>query len=596
MTRILRCALTAVLVAVVLCGCAPVSADTQFFGRVEPPKGQVMRYVTGPEPESLDPQIASGQPEARIYMALYDGLIEYAPKTGQPIPAIAESWESNPDGSEFIFHMRGNARFSNGDPIKAQDIVWSLRRGLTPALAARNAYMAYPVRYAQAFNELGAFVRDIGTGQYEMEPNSPIRKVVLADSKPPAGKELVQVKAEDVGIEALDDHTVKYTLMQSAPYFVGLLAHQFFRVIHRPTIEKYGDANWTQPKNIVTSGAFKLKEWIPYDKVVVVRDPMNWDAATVKLDEIRFYALEENPTIMNLYKAGEIDAMLNHAIPTSWLESIVPMKDYMGAPEMYNEYIQFNTTKPPVDDVRVRRAFSLSIDRKSLARFKHTSKPLTSFVPFGVFPGYPVVPGNDFDPVKAKQLLAEAGYRDANGNYDPSKFPIDKVEYSYNTNDRNRQSAEFLQAQWKQNLGLTVPLKNMEFKTFLDSRAKLEYTGMARSGWIGDYLDPFSYLNIFSTPRGDNGTGWWDQKYVDLLNAANRELDPKKRFTKLAEAEKMLLDVCPVIPLFLGSTDWMKKPYVKGMYPNPGTLHPWKYVYIEHDPSKWDYGVPSMQD
>src|SRR6185369_16338260 len=177
---------------------------------------------------------------------------------------------------------------------------------------------------------------------------------------------------------------------------------------------------------------------------------------------------------------------------------------------------------------------------------------------------YPVVPGNDFDPMKAKQLLAEAGYRDANGNYDPSKFPIDKVEYIYNTNDRNRQTAEFLQAQWKQNLGLTVPLKNMEFKTFLDARAKLEYSGVARSGWIGDYLDPFSYLNIFSTPKGDNGTGWWDQKYVDLLNEGNRTLDPQKRFEKLAEAEKMLLDVGAVIPLFIASTDWMKKPYVKG--------------------------------
>jgi ABC-type oligopeptide transport system substrate-binding subunit len=263
---------------------------------------------------------------------------------------------------------------------------------------------------------------------------------------------------------------------------------------------------------------------------------------------------------------------------------------------MYTEYIQINTEKPPMNDARVRHAFTMAIDINSLAKFRHTAIASSSFVPIGVYPGYPVVPGDEFNPAKAKQLLAEAGYRDTNGNFDPSKFPIDKVNYTYNTNDRNRQTAEFIQAQWKQNLGLTVPLKNMEFRTFLDVRAKREYEGFARGGWIGDYLDPFSYLNIFITINGDNGTGWWDQKFVDLLNAGNRISDPQQRFAKLAEAERMLLDANPIIPLFVASTDWMKKPYVKGMYPNPITEHPWKYVYIERDPAKWDYGVPSMKE
>src|SRR5436190_9724247 len=331
MTRILRTRLAALLLTALLCGCAPTVANTQFFGRTVPPEGQVMRYISGSEPESVDAHISSGQPEARLYMALYEGLVEMAPKTGQAIPAIAERWEANEDNSEFTFHLRNNARFSNGDPIKAQDFVWSLRRMLAPALAARSAYMAFPVRYAQAYNELGSFVRDMKTGDFEMEPNSSIRKTVDPKAKAPAGKELVPVKAEDVGIEALDDYTVKYKLMQSAPYFVGLVTHQVFRVVHRGTIERYGNVEWTQPKNIVTSGAFKLKEWVPYDKIVMVRDPMYWDAATVKLDELRFFPVEDANTMMNLYKAGAVEAIFNHTVPTAWMESIIPMKDYMAA-------------------------------------------------------------------------------------------------------------------------------------------------------------------------------------------------------------------------------------------------------------------------
>ncbi len=596
MTRNLCWVLPAVLATALMCGCAPVSADTQFFGQTEPPKGEVMRYVSGSEPESLDPHVSSGQPEARLYMAIYEGLVEYAPKTAQPIPAIAESWEPNADNSEFTFHLRRNARFSNGDPIKAADFVWSMRRALAPELASRLAYMAFPIRYAQAYNELNSFVRDVKTGQFEMEPGAIVRKTVGPKTTAPAGKELVPVKAEDLGVEALDEYTIKYSLMQPSPYFVGMMAHQYFRVLHRGTIERFGDINWTKPENIVTSGPFKLKQWVPYDRIVLVRDPMYWDAATVKLDELRFYPMEDQTSIMNLYKAGSIEAFLNHTVPAPWAESIMPLKDYMGAPEMANTYVQLNIKRKPMTDVRVRRAFGLAVDRKVLARVLHSVIPITSFVPTGIFPGYPVVPGNEFDPERAKALLAEAGYADAAGKFDPSKFPVNDIEYAYNTQEKNRLIAEFLQAQWKQNLGLTIPLKNMEWKTFLDYRAKLEYRGLVRGAWIADYLDPYSFLSIFSTPTGDNGTGWWDQKYVDLLNEANRLTDPAKRFDKLAEAEKMLLDSAAVIPLIANSTDWMKKPYVKGMYPNPGTMHAWKYVYIERDPAKWDYGVPTMKD
>jgi len=223
-------------------------------------------------------------------------------------------------------------------------------------------------------------------------------------------------------------------------------------------------------------------------------------------------------------------------------------------------------------------------------------KPLTAFTPEGIFPGYPQPKGDPYNVERARELLAEAGYRDGSGKFDPGKFPANDLEILYNTTEKNRQVAEFVQAQWKQNLGITVPLRNMEFRTYLVARSNMEYKGFARAGWIGDYMDPYTFLDIFSVPRSNNGTGWWEPEYVRMLSEANRTLDQQKRYELLAKAEAYMLDVQPIIPLTTNATNYVKKPYVKGLYPNPATLHAWKFVYIEHDPAKWDYGVPDMKN
>jgi oligopeptide transport system substrate-binding protein len=529
--------------------CTTQATDSPYFGKTAPPEGQVLRYISGSEPESLDPQVSTGQPEARIYVALYDGLTEYHPETGQAIASLAERWEPNHDNSAFTFHLRPNARWSNGDRLTAHDIVYSMRRGLAPEFAARSAYLAYYIQGAQAYNE--------GKG-----------------------------KVEDVGVEAVDDRTVTFRLTQPVPFFPGLVAHQFFRPVPRKAIEQHGQ-EWTKPEHIVTSGAFTLQTWRSYDRLVLVRNPMFWDAASVKLDQITFYPLEDATTMMNLYKAGEVDAVYNHVPPASWVDRLRTMKDYMDEPECAVDYYMFNTTKVPMNDLRVRKAFNMAIDRGALAAYQRNVKPNTGFIPEDIFPGYPRPEGDSFNPQRARELLAEAGYHDGSGNYDPSKFPVSLVELTYNTTERNRQIAEFVQAQWKQNLRLTVPIKNMEWKTFLDHRAKLEYSGIARAGWVGDYMDPYTFLDLFTTKTGDNGTGWFDPKYVSIVREANRQSDPKKRYTMLAQAERMLLDAQPIIPLTTNATNWVKKPYVKGMYPNPVTIHAWKFVHIERDPAKW---------
>jgi ABC-type oligopeptide transport system substrate-binding subunit len=397
-------AILILILSLISAGCAASASNAVFFGKTDPPRDNVMRYVSGSEPESLDPAISDGQPEARIYMALYEGLVEYDPKTTAPIPALAERWEVNKDSSELTFHLRHNGRFSNGDAITANDFVYSIRRGLDPKLGSRNAALAYYIKYAQAYNESDVFVQDPGTGKFllaadfdeskdqatktdpkavssqpkprvplssrpvgsvaaEYPPipedktpdadtpfhqfmHSPDRVVLPGDEKKRskavdanpklkdalAGKQFVPVEAKDIGVEAVDDFTLRISLAQPAPFFLSLMPHQFFRVVNRKAIEKFGGA-WTLEQNIVTSGPFTLAAWKHYDRVIVKRDPMYWDASNVKLDGIVFYALVESSTIMNLYKAGEIDAMLNHNVQAPWLDTIAPFKDYMDAPE-----------------------------------------------------------------------------------------------------------------------------------------------------------------------------------------------------------------------------------------------------------------------
>ena len=646
--------------------CRVVATPGEFYGSTIPPKQNILRYVNGDEPGSLDPPISTGQPEARIYMALYQGLIDYDPRTLQAIPALAERWDISNDSSEFVFHLRHNAVWSNHDPITAHDFVYSVRRAVSPALASQNAYLADYINYVEAYNHKAVFAKDPKTNQFVLAKDvaentaaegsvtnpsattsigseyesgvvgpeslqgpdvkasgaadtafhqlmhSPPRLTLPGDeaarnellAKTPklqaalAGKEFVPVSGEDIGVEAIDDYTVRISLSQPAPYFLGLLGHQLFRLAPRKIVEKYGE-QWTEPENIVTCGPFKVKEWIHYSELVVERDPLYWDAASVRLDEIHFFVSQDNPTSLNLYKVGEADAVLNHAVPNAWLQVVRPKKDYMDGAEAAIAFININVTKPPMNDIRVRRAFNMAIDKINYAKSRLVTKPLSAFTPEGIFVGYQQPKGDPFDPEQARKLLGEAGFpvtQSGDKTFQCKTFPVSAVEYMFNTNSSNKAMAEFIQAQWKQNLGITVPLRSLESKTFLVARNTLDYKGFSVGLWSADYMDPFTFLGLFSTAGGSNGSGWFDPKYVTMLNEANRTLDPQKRYELLAKAEKYLLDNQPVIPIETFAVNWLKKPYVKGMYPNAASLYPWKFVYIERDSSKWDYGVPSLSD
>ena len=262
----------------------------------------------------------------------------------------------------------------------------------------------------------------------------------------------------------------------------------------------------------------------------------------------------------------------------------------MNEPEAPSEYYQFNVTQPPMDDVRVRKAFNHG-DRQG-AHWRSSSgpsKPLTGFVPEGIFPGYPHPQGRSSTPARARALLAEAGFRDAQRQLRSVDVPVGDVGVTTTRRRTTAQTAEFVQAQWKQNLGLTMPLRNMEFRTFLSASAhRREYKGIARGGWVGDYMDPFTFLDLFSTPAATTARAGSTRDTCDMLADANREPDPAQRYEAAGARRAYLLDAQPSFRSTPTRTNWLKKPYVKGMYANPITMHPWKFVYIEHDPARWD--------
>ena len=619
-----------IALALVNVACSSSSAaDSQYFGKVEPPEGQVLRYYSGGEPQTLDPQKIVGQVDSRIAVALFDGLFEYDEKTVAPVPSLATNWEPNEDGTVWTFHLRRDARWSDGLPLNAHDFVYSWRRAVSPELAANYASMMYIVKNAQPYNEGAAFVRDPATGRFATEadversgkngpinftgPVPPSRRVdqktseslpaqekylfVPADAKDRAsflngdpakkkpgkpeltrfieGKEIVPVTKEDVGVGALDDYTFEVSLENPTAYFIKVILNPFFRPVPRQAIEKWGNALWVKPEHIVTSGAFKLVEWTPYNRIVVVRNPLFWDNANTKLDKIIFPATEELTTAMNLYKAGEVDAVQNNTPPPAWRNQLKEKKDYVGGPYLGIEYVTIKTTMPPLNDVRVRRALSMAIKRQIIADQAPNRVPLTGFTP--EMEGYVGAKGTDYNPDEARRLLAEAGFPGGKG------FP--ELEIVYNTSESVKQTMEFVQSMLKRELGIKVTLTNQEYRVWLENTRndKLNFKGLARRGWIGDYVDPNTFLELMLSGANNSGTGWKDPKYDAMLLAANAETDPAKRAEMLREAESYMLSQQPIIPLFITPVSIMVKPYVKNLSGNLLDQHNWRGVYIDHN-------------
>lgn len=501
----------------------------------------VLRKGNGPEPQTLDPHKAEGVPASNILRDLYEGLISEA-ADGQLIPGVAERWEISTDGTIYTLYLRKTARWSNGEPLTAQDFVYSLRRSIDPLTGSS---------YSQV---LSCIVN--------------VEAII-------AGKSAV----ETLGVGALDEHTLQITLKAATPYFLGLLTHSTTYPVHRATVEAW-QGHFSRPDRLVSNGAYNLADWVVQSHITLKKNPQYWNAQRTQIDRVIYYAIDDTSQELQRFWADEID----------WTESIpVGQVDWVRekfgdqlhiSPYLGTYYYGLNVTRSPFkDQPALRRALWLAIDRDIIVK-KITAAgelPAYSWVPPGVM-HYQAQPTVDINwsvqqrQAKARQLYQQAGYS--------VEKPL-KLELLYNTSENHKRIALAVAAMWKNVLGVETELVNEEWKVFLDHRKQLDQTQVIRGGWIADYNDAWSFAELLQSGNAMNNTGYANPNYDALLSKASIESDLEKRQQLLQQAERVLLDDVPIIPIFFYVSKSLIKPHIKGVEGNVMDHHYTKKLLIE---------------
>ncbi len=526
------------LTVLALLGCGPGLPDAD-----QGVEEGILLLGNGSEPRTLDPHIATGTVENRVISSLMEGLINYhLTDDSIPEPGVAKRWEANADASAWTFFLREDARWSNGDPVTAEDFAYGFERILTPALGSEYAEMLHVIKGAAAFHR--GETEDFAT----------------------------------VGVEVIDAHTLRITLVGPMPNFPVKLNHYSWFPVHRPTIEAHGgmtdrSGRWTRLGNYVGNGPFVLSGWRPNQYIKVMKSETYWDHETVRLNGIVFFPIEDENTELRMFDAGRLHYTNN--VPSNEIPrlreqrpDLIRLDPYMGT-----YFFRLNVTRPPLDKVEVRRALAWAIDREVMAERVTLGDEIPSkgYVP-DMFSDYTVQRYVGLDPEKARALLAEAGHAGGAG--------IPPLDLLYNTMDGHRKIAEALASMWREHLGIEVRPFNKEWKVYLDDQVNLNYT-ISRSGWIADYPDPMSFLDKFTTGNGNNNTGWSNLEYDALIEAARREGDGDRRLRLLEEAESILMSEMPVIPLYHYTRKYLLDPRVRNWFPKTLDNRPLKYIYLE---------------
>ena len=475
-------------------------------------KTGILYWGNGTEPASLDPHIATGVPEHHIMSSVMEGLVLKDRKSLEPRPGVAESWTISDDGRIYTFKLRDDARWSNGDPHIANDYVWSWWRALQPALGNQYAYMLFPIKNAKRYYDRET--EDFG----------------------------------DVGVKALDQRTLQVTLTNPTPYFLQLLDHYSLFPVHQATIEKFGNADqrgtrWSYEGNLVSNGPFKLDEWKINRHITVTRNLHYWDNDNVALNGIVFKPVENTVTEERMFRAGQLH--VTSSVPADKISTYRKSNstELKIAPYLGTYFYRLNIKTPQLQDRRVRRALGMAIDREKLVEniTKGGQIPAYTMTPPGTMGYYPKST-LAFDPEGAKNLLSEAGYPNGEG------FPA--IEILYNTNEGHRKIAVALQEMWKEYLNIDIKLLNQEWKVYLATESAGDYQ-ISRGGWIGDYVDPNNFLDMFLCGGGNNRTGWCNKEYDRLiLEVAPSQSSHEERLAVFQQAETMLLNDMPIIPVY----------------------------------------------
>ncbi|GAA3528934.1 ABC transporter substrate-binding protein [Zobellella aerophila] len=499
---------------------ADVPAGTQLA------KVQQLIKGNGAEPATLDPHKTEGVPESNILRDLFEGLVVSGPN-GETLPGVAESWETQ-DNQNYLFHLRADAKWSNGEAVTAHDFEYSFKRAIDPKTASSYSwYLEIPTI--------------INAG------------AILKGEKDPA----------TLGVKALDERTLEIKLEQPVPYFVTMLSHTTTYPVNQKVVEQFGD-EWTKPGNLVSNGAYTLSGWVVNEKIELSRNAHYWNNDKTVIGKVTYLPIASQNAAMNRFLAGELD--MTYEMPIEHFKRLskekpeeVKIAGYVGT-----YYYQFNTRRAPFDDVRVRKALSYAIDRKVIANLVmgQGEKPgytMTPEIVDGFTPpelAWATWPQQELD-AKAKALLSEAGY-------DKDK-PL-KLELLYNTSDNHKKVAVAVASMWKKHLGVEAELVNQEWKTYLDTKTQGNFD-VARAGWIADYNEASSMLDLLQTTHGNNDGKYSNLKYDELMKASRSIVDTVARNDNYAQAEEILAEDMPIAPIYQYVKARLVQQHVGG-YPN----------------------------
>ncbi|EKA7107687.1 TPA: oligopeptide ABC transporter substrate-binding protein OppA [Salmonella enterica] len=485
---------------------------------------QTLVRNNGSEVQSLDPHKIEGVPESNVNRDLFEGLL-ISDVEGHPSPGVAEKWE-NKDFKVWTFHLRKNAKWSDGTPVTAHDFVYSWQRLADPNTAS--PYASY-LQYGHIAN-----IDDI-----------------IAGKKP----------ATDLGVKALDDHTFEVTLSEPVPYFYKLLVHPSVSPVPKSAVEKFGD-KWTQPANIVTNGAYKLKNWVVNERIVLERNPQYWDNDKTVINQVTYLPISSEVTDVNRYRSGEIDMTYNN-MPIELFQKLkkeIP-NEVRVDPYLCTYYYEINNQKAPFNDVRVRTALKLALDRDIIVnKVKNQGDlPAYSYTPPYTDGAKLVEPewfkwSQEKRNEEAKKLLAEAG------------FTADKpltFDLLYNTSDLHKKLAIAVASIWKKNLGANVKLENQEWKTFLDTRHQGTFD-VARAGWCADYNEPTSFLNTMLSDSSNNTAHYKSPAFDKLIADTLKVTNDAQRSELYAKAEQQLDKDSAIVPVYYYVNARLVKPWVGG--------------------------------
>jgi oligopeptide transport system substrate-binding protein len=492
------------------------------------------------EPKGLDPHIVSGVLEANILRALFEGLITNDPESDTATPGGA-ALDVTPDATATVWtaKLRPDGKWSDGARVTARDFAFSYERMLTPELGAKYAEMLYFLKGAEDFNK--GKTTDFST----------------------------------VGVEVIDDETLRLTLRGPTPYFREILKHYTWTAVPRHVVLKHGKIGqrgnpWTRPENIVGNGPYQLKSWRRTHHIEVERNPHYWNAANVTLNGVRFLPITNLYTEARMFRDGQL-----HVTYAATSEVVDLMKkkhpeELRQEPYIGTAFYRYNTTRKPLNDVRVRQALGFAVDRQAIC----------DTVFRGYKPAYAITPsmGNyhppriaGFDPEKAKRLLAEAGYPGGKG------FPRLKVLIA--SKETSATLAQAVQAMWRDTLGVEVEIENKEWNAYLVAMQDLDYD-IANAGWIGDYLDPLTFLEMWTPGNGNNLTGWESPAFVNLLRQSFQETDAARRFEQLHQAEEILIEEAPILPVAWQARNYLVHPSVEGWNPLLLSNNPYQFIRL----------------